>query len=80
MFSACKKFVKMGLSEGGGIQLDFFLKGGFCCECYCKKYCVSTRVLNLFQDLFVYCLNVFVGVGTKDKSFVRTENSFSVNM
>ena len=27
--SVCvKKLVKMGLSEGGGVQLDFFLKGG----------------------------------------------------
>ena len=32
-----------------------------------KKYCVNMRVLNLFQDLSVYCLKVFVGVGTKDK-------------
>ena len=27
-----------------------------------KKYCVSMRVLNLFQDLFVSCLKVLVGV------------------
>ena len=45
-----------------------------------KKYCVSMRVLNLFQDLFVSCLKVFVGLGTKDKPLVRTDNSFSVNM
>ena len=32
-----KKFVKVGLSEGGGVQLDFLLKregGGVCHECY----------------------------------------------
>ena len=23
-----KRLVKVGLSEGGGVQLDFFLKGG----------------------------------------------------
>ena len=45
-----------------------------------KKYCVSMRVLNLFQDLFVSCLKVFVGLGTKDKPLVRTDNLFSVNM
>ena len=45
-----------------------------------KKYCVSMRVLNLFQDLFVSCLKVFVGVGTKNKTLVRTDNSSSVNM
>ena len=39
-----------------------------------KKYCVSMRVLNLFQDLFVPCLNVFVGMRTKDKPLVRTDN------
>ena len=27
LFSACKKLVKVGLSEGGSIQLDFLLKG-----------------------------------------------------
>ena len=45
-----------------------------------KKYCVSMRVLNLFQDLFVSCLKLLVGVGTKDKPLVRTENSSSVNV
>ena len=29
-----KKLLKVGFSEGGGVQLDFFLKGGFCHECY----------------------------------------------
>ena len=56
-------------------------KGGFCHECYCeKKYCVSMRVLNLFQDLLVSWLEVFMGVGTKDKRLVRTDNSSSANM
>ena len=45
-----------------------------------KKYYVSVQVLNLFQDLFVSCLKVFVGVRTKDKLSVRTDNSSSVNM
>ena len=45
-----------------------------------KKYCVSMRVLNLFQDLLVSCLKVVVGVGTKDKPLLRTENSSSVNV
>ena len=38
------------------------------------------RVLNLFQDLSVSSLKVFVGVGRKDKSLVRNDNSSSVNM
>ena len=45
-----------------------------------KKYCVSMRVLNLFQDLFVSCLKIFVGVGTKDLPLVRTDNLSLVNM
>ena len=39
-----------------------------------KKYCVSIRVLNLFQDLFVSCLKVLVRVRAKDKPLVKTEN------
>ena len=45
-----------------------------------KKYCVSMRVSNLFQDLFLSCLKVFVGVGTKDKPLVRSDNSSLANM
>ena len=45
-----------------------------------KKYCVSMRVLNLFQDLFVSCLKVLVGVRTKNKPLGRTDNSSSVNV
>ena len=45
-----------------------------------KKYCVSMRVLNLFQDLFVSCLKDFVRVGTKVRTLVKTDNSSSVNM
>ena len=57
-----KKFVKVELSEGGGIPLDFLLKGGiFSSLLLREKYCVSMRVLNLFQDLFVYALKVLVG-------------------
>ena len=44
-----------------------------------KNYCVNMRVLNLFQNLFVPCLKVLVKDKPKDKSLVRTENSFSVN-
>ena len=76
-----KKLVKVELSEGGSVQLDFFLKGEiFSWMLSRKKYCVTMRVLNLFQDLFVSCLKVFVEVGTKDKPLVRTDNSSSVNM
>ena len=45
-----------------------------------KKYCVSMRVLNLFQDLFVSCLKVLVRVRTKDKPLGRTDHSSSVNV
>ena len=45
-----------------------------------KKYCVNMRVLNLFQDSVISCLKVLVGLGTKDKLLVRTENSSSVNV
>ena len=43
-----KKLVKVGLSEGGGAQLNVLLKEGrgFCHECYCGKNIVSMRVLN----------------------------------
>ena len=76
-----KKLVKVGMPEEGGVQLDIFLKGEILSwMLLCKKYCVSMRFLKLFQDLFVSCLKVFVGVGTKDKPLVRTDNSSSVNM
>ena len=45
-----------------------------------QKCCVSMRVLNLLQDLFVFCLKVLVGVGTENKPLVRTDNSSSFNM
>ena len=77
-----KKLVKVGLSEGGGAQLNVLLKEGrgFCHECYCQKNVVSMRVLNLFQDLFVSCLKVLLRMGTKDSPLVRTDNSSSVNV
>ena len=76
-----KKLVKVRCSEGGGVQLGLFLKGKILSRMLLeKKYCVSMRVLNLLQDLFVPYLNVFVGMGTKDKPLVRTDNSSSVNM
>ena len=39
-----------------------------------KRCCISMSVRNLFQDLFISGLKVLVGVGTKDKPLVRTEN------
>ena len=50
-----KKLVKVGLSEGGGVQPDFRLKRGegLIMNVIVKKiFCVSMRILNLFQDLF----------------------------
>ena len=37
-------------------------------------------VLNSLRNLYVFCLKVLVGVGTKDKPLVRTENSSSVDV
>ena len=45
-----------------------------------EKCCVSMYVLSSFQHFYVVCLKVLVGVGTKDKPLVRTENSSSVNV
>ena len=45
-----------------------------------KNFCVKMRVLNLLQVLFISCLKVLVGVGTKNKSLVRTEKSSSLNV
>ena len=45
-----------------------------------RKYCVTMSVLNLRKDLFLFCLTVLVGVGTKDKPLMRTEISSSVNV
>ena len=45
-----------------------------------QKCCVSMCVLNLFHNLFISCLKVLVGVGTKDKPLVGTENSSLVNV
>ena len=77
-----KKLIKVELSQVGGDQLDFPLKGegAYYKCCWGKKYFVSTRVLNLFQHFFVSFLKVLVGVGTKDKPLKRTENSSSVNV
>ena len=64
-----KKLIKVGLSEGGGVQLNFPLKGGGLSRMLLrKKYCVSLRVLNLFQDLFVSYLKVLVGGEKQRKS------------
>ena len=70
-----KTLIKVGLSEGGGVQRDFPLK-----VITKKKHCVGMCVLNVFQDLFVSCLKVLVSVGTKYKSLLRTDKSSSVNV
>ena len=80
-----KKLIKVGLSEGGGVQRDFPLKegwGALIINVIAKKkqHCVSMCVLNLFQDLFVSCLKVLVRVGTKYKSLLKTDKSSSVNV
>ena len=76
-----KKSTQVDLSEGTCVQLNLLLKnGGLSWILLRKKYCVTMRVLNLSQDLFVSCLKVLVGVGTKDKHLVRTEISSSVNV
>ena len=57
-----KKLIKVGLSEGGGSGFPFKSGGGgLIMNVIAKKYCVSIRVLNLFQDLFVSYLKVLVG-------------------
>ena len=64
-------------------QLDFLLKGGelgIVMICEKKKHCVRMRILNLFQDLFISFLKVLVGVQTKDKPAVITDDPSSVNL
>ena len=79
-----KKLIKVGLSEGGGVQRDFPLNEGggalIINVITKKKHCVGMCVLNVFQDLFVSCLKVLVSVGTKYKSLLRTDKSSSVNV
>ena len=43
-----------------------------------QKKTFSMRVLSLLQDLFISCLKVLVGLRTRDKPLLRTENSFLV--
>ena len=65
--SVCvKKLIKVGLSVGGGVQLDFLLNRGVCLSWVLlrKKYCVRMRVLNVPQHLYISCLKVLVGVET----------------
>ena len=73
-----KRSSKVGLSEGEGIQFDLLLKGVAYHECCCKKKTFSMRVLSLLQDLFISCLKVLVGLRTRDKPLLRTENLFLV--
>ena len=63
-----KKLVKVGLSEGGGIQLDFFLKGGFCHDCYCEKNIVlacESWSLELIPGFICIFFKSFGGGGNK---------------
>ena len=58
-----KKLVKMGLSEGGGVQLDVFLNrgGGGCYERSCEKnICIGLVGRGLL--LMVVCISVLEGV------------------
>ena len=49
-----KNLIKVRLSEGGGVQLDFPLKrGGLIMNVIAIKYCISMHVMNLVQD-FLY--------------------------
>ena len=61
--------------------VEFALKRGWLImNIVARKYCVTMSVLNLRKDLFLFCLTVLVGVGTKDKPLMRTEISSSVNV
>ena len=43
-------------------------------------FCSNIWVLKLLQDLVISRSKFLVGVGTKDRSLVRTNNSFSVKV
>ena len=68
------------------MQLDFPLNRGAGClimSAVAKKilcYGACIELIALSQHLYVFCLKVLMGVGTKDKHLVRPENSRSVNM
>ena len=76
LFNACEEADESGVVRGWGCPLWFpfelLEEGGgrayheFCCE---KKYCVSMRVLNLFQHLFVCFLKVIGWGGNKGQAF-----------
>ena len=74
-----KNSTKMELSEGGVSSRISSKEGVAYHECCCEKNIVSMQVLNLFHDL-VSCLKVLMGVGTKSKTLMRTDNSSSVNV
>ena len=82
MFSASEKADYGGVVQGRRCPAGFPFKRGWFIMNFVvkKKYCVSMRVLNLFQDLFVSCLKVLVRVRTKDKPLGRTDHSSSVNV
>ena len=50
-----KKLIKVGLSEGGGVQLDFLLKGEACHECCCEKNILSACVSRNYPSIYL-CL------------------------
>lgn len=73
-----KKLTKLTkcLSEGVFIELNFLLKEVSFCECCREKSIVYMRLLKLLHNFFLSGLKFFIGLGTKDKSLVKTENFF----
>ena len=57
-----------------------FKKGWVFTNSLAKKECFNVCVLKLPKDLFFSCFKVLVGIGTKDKPFVRTDNSSSIKV
>ena len=59
-------------------------------RCGCQREGVSSQIfspkglffmdLNFFQDLFISCLKVLVGAGTKNKPLMKTGNSSSLKV
>ena len=73
---------KMGLSEEGGIQLDFLLKeGDVSWMLLRKKIFVLTCVSWTYYRFYLFPVQRFWwGWEQKNKSLVRTEKSWSVNV
>ena len=77
-----KNSTKVGLSVGGGIQLDFLLKGGVLSWILLrKKFIVLACVSWTYSRIYLFLVYRFWwGVEQKDKPLVRTENSSSFNV